>query len=62
MFGTDLNHEYQILVEHFGFTAQELEKISLNAIQASFLSPQDKANYIRKFKKEFTAIKKESSM
>jgi len=62
MFGIDLNHEYQVLVEHFAFTASELEKISLNAIQASFLSPQDKVNYTTMFLNEFAVIKKELSV
>ena len=42
MFGTDLNHEYQILVKEFGFTQAELERISLNAIHASFLRQGEK--------------------
>ncbi len=58
LFNTDLNHEYQVLVEHFGFTALELEKISLNAIQASFLSPQQKADYTRQFTAEFTNLRR----
>ena len=59
LFATDRNHEYRVLVEHFGFTATELEKISLNAIQASFLSPQEKSDFSGKFSAEFEQLKKE---
>jgi aminodeoxyfutalosine deaminase len=58
LFNTDLNQEYQVLVEHFGFTATELEKISRNAIQASFLSPQQKAEYTRQFTVEFSNLRR----
>ena len=37
-----LNHEYQVLVKDYNFTQPELERISLNAIHASFLSPTRK--------------------
>jgi aminodeoxyfutalosine deaminase len=36
MFGVDLNHEYEVLVAHFGFSADELEQMSLNGLRASF--------------------------
>ncbi len=58
LFNTDLNHEYQVLVEHFAFTALELEKISLNALQASFLSPEQKADYTQQFTAEFSRLQK----
>lgn len=58
LFNTDLNHEYQVLVEYFAFTAPELEKISLNAIQASFLTPQQKADNTQQFTTEFTRLRK----
>lgn len=58
LFNTDLNHEYQVLVDHFGFTAPELEKISLNAIQASFLTPQQKTEFTQQFTAEFTRLRK----
>lgn len=53
MFGTDLNHEYELLVKEFGFTQPELEHISLNGIQASFLSPGEKYKLTREFQQEF---------
>lgn len=56
MFGTDLNGEYQKLVSEFNFTQPELERISLNAIQASFLSQGEKANLIEEFEGEFKKL------
>ena len=56
MFGTDLSREYQILVEHFDFTQPELEQMSLNAIQASFLSQGEKQSLKDEFQVEFTKL------
>ena len=58
MFGTDLNNEYQLLVKEFGFTQAELERISLNGIQASFLSVEEKQKYTREFQGEFKKLAK----
>ncbi|MCX7853999.1 MAG: hypothetical protein N2383_14625 [Caldilineales bacterium] len=43
LFGTTLTREYQVLVEHFGFTAADLERLVLNALEASFLPAPRKA-------------------
>ncbi len=59
MFGTDLNHEYQVLVEEFGFDQAELERISLNGIQASFISPEEKQQLTREFLQEFQQLTQE---
>jgi adenosine deaminase len=56
MFSTDLNHEYQVLVKEYNFTQAELEQISLNAIQASFLSQREKLNYTMEFQDEFRKL------
>lgn len=56
MFGTDLNHEYQVLVEYFNFSQPELENISLNAIQASFLGQEEKQKLAQEFKDEFRKL------
>ncbi len=58
MFGTDLNHEYQVLVNEFGFTQAELERISLNAIHASFLSQAEKLKLEQEFQDEFRRLSK----
>ncbi len=56
MFGTDLNHEYQVLVDHFNFTQSELEQISLNALRCSFLSQSEKLKLEQEFKGEFERL------
>jgi aminodeoxyfutalosine deaminase len=56
MFGTDLNHEYEVLVDHFNFTQPELVQVSLNAIQASFLSQAEKQKLVQEFQAEFAQL------
>jgi adenosine deaminase len=56
MFGTDLNREYQVLVNHFNFNRSDLEQISLNAIRASFLSQGEKQILLREFQDEFIKL------
>jgi len=46
MFQTSINHEYEVLVRHFGFTADDLRRISLNGIKAAFL-PEDEKQLLR---------------
>jgi len=43
IFQTNLVQEYLLLVEHFGFTREELWQISLNGVQAAFLPDAEKA-------------------
>jgi adenosine deaminase len=59
MFETDLNHEYEILVDHFGFSAAELEQVSLNALSASFLPQADKALLENQFRAELARLRQE---
>ena len=56
LFNTDLNHEYEVLVDHFGFTADELEQISLNGLRASFLPQAEKAQLEAEFRAEFAQL------
>lgn len=56
MFGTDLTHEYQVLVKEYNFSQSELEKLSLNAIKASFLDQEIKQKYVLQFQEEFRKI------
>ncbi len=56
MFGTDLNHEYQVLVKDYNFTQPELERISLNAIHASFLPTSEKQQLEQEFIAEFNRL------
>jgi len=57
MFNADLNHEYQVLVDHFGFSADELERVSLNGLCASFLPPAEKARLEAEFRAQFAELR-----
>jgi adenosine deaminase len=61
LFNTDLNNEYKILVDHFGFNINDLEKISLNALHASFLPEEQKQKMDKAFKNEFVQLMKSCS-
>ena len=57
LFGTDLSHEYEVLVDHFGFDADELEQVSLNGLRASFLPEPDKAQLETEFRAQFAQLR-----
>lgn len=57
MFNTDLVREYEVLVDQMGFTGQELERLSLNALQASFLPQERKAALEQSFVSEFAQLR-----
>jgi aminodeoxyfutalosine deaminase len=57
MFNTSLLNEYRILVDELGFTALELERLSLNALRASFLPPARKAALEAAFVSEFARLR-----
>lgn len=57
MFNTDLVGEYQVLVDQMGFSAQELERLSLSALQASFLPQERKAALEQRFLSEFSQLR-----
>jgi adenosine deaminase len=59
LFGTDLNREYQVLVDHFAFDADDLERVSLNAVRASFLTASGKARLEQAFQSEFDGLRRE---
>ena len=56
MFNTDLAGEYEALAAHLGFSAAELEQLSLNALRASFLPPEQKALLEQDFVSEFARL------
>lgn len=56
LFGTDLNHEYELLVDHFGFTAEELVEVSLNGVRASTLSVAMKSRLETEFRGELERL------
>lgn len=59
MFGADLNHEYEVLVDHFWFSADELEQVSLNGLRASFLPEAEKARLESEFRAQFIQLREE---
>lgn len=61
LFGTDLNHEYEVLVDHFGFNSGELEQISLNSLRSSFLPQAEKARMEAEFHAQFIQLREEAS-
>jgi adenosine deaminase len=58
LFGTDLNQEYTVLVDHFSFGAKELEKITLNGLRASFLPEAEKSRMETDFRAAFARLRK----
>jgi len=56
LFATDLNREYRLLVDEFGFTQGELEQVSLNGLRASFLPEPEKQRLIEEFQQEFRQL------
>jgi aminodeoxyfutalosine deaminase len=57
MFNTDLVREYEVLAERLGFTAAELEQLSLNALRASFLPSDRRAELEQGFLSEFASLR-----
>lgn len=53
MFGTDMNNEYLQLCKKLKFTVPELFKLSLNAVDSSFLPEEQRINMHESFKKEY---------
>ena len=49
LFATDLNREYRLARELFGFTDEELAKLARSSFQSAFLSPQDRDAYLAEF-------------
>jgi len=54
MSAIDLTHEYQVVVDAFGFDAQQIRQISLNGIEAAF-APEPVKDELRKRLDEFFA-------
>lgn len=57
MFGTTLTDEYRFLVRHFGYDADGIERIALNAVRAAFLPDDEKARLLSEFEAEFAALR-----
>ena len=59
LFNTDLNREYEVLVDYFSFAAEDLEQITLNALRSSFLPDADKVRLEAEFHGEFARLREE---
>jgi adenosine deaminase len=57
MFNTDLVREYEAIAEWMGFTASEMEQLSLNALRTSFLPAERKVEMETAFLSEFARIR-----
>ena len=49
MFGTNLNREYQLAQETFGFTDEHLRELARNSFEASFLPAEKKLEFLNLF-------------
>ncbi len=56
MFQTSINHEYEVLIQEFGFTRDDLQRISLYGIEASFLPGEEKEQMKTVFTEEWQQI------
>ena len=57
MFNTSLTEEYLALYGCLGFTIEELEQLSLNALRSSFLADTVKKEMAVAFEKEFQELR-----
>jgi adenosine deaminase len=55
MFGTDLTREYQLLAEQ-GFSWEELWRLNLSTLEASFLDEGEKSRYRQEWQQFASAV------
>ena len=58
VFGIDIDHEYRLLARALGFSALEIVDVSLQGIDALFLSEERKQDLRERFRAELTAVLK----
>jgi adenosine deaminase len=56
MFNTSINQEYLALIQQLGFTLNELKQLSMNGLEASFLSNEDKKAMRVQFETEWQQL------
>lgn len=61
MFNTTLTNEYLVLAEHFDFTLDELQTLSLRALEAAFLPDADRVALANRFRAEFATLRQQSA-
>lgn len=59
MFDTTLAEEYRFLARTFGYDVGDLERVSLNGVDASFLSTSEKQALTSEFRQQFAALRSE---
>jgi adenosine deaminase len=59
MFNTTLTDEYLKVAEHFGFGADQLERLALNGVRAALLPEQRRAEMESEFKNGFARLRAE---
>jgi adenosine deaminase len=59
LFGTTLTDEFLVLARHWGYDADGLQRIALNALDVSFLPEDEKALMRSEFLAEFDALRQE---
>jgi adenosine deaminase len=57
MFNTTLTNEYAVCAETFGWDVNEIERLSMNALKASFLPDERKANLEVDFTRQFADLR-----
>jgi adenosine deaminase len=59
LFGTTLTEEFLVLARHWGYDADGLQRIALNALDVAFLPEGKKARLRESFLAEFDALREE---
>jgi adenosine deaminase len=59
LFGTTLTDEFLVLARHWGYDADGIQRIALNAVDASFLPDDERAALRQSLEAEFTALRQE---
>jgi adenosine deaminase len=58
-FKTSLTDEYRLVVEHFGFSVDDVCTLVCNAVNGSFLPPAEKASLLQRVQQEQAALRAE---
>jgi adenosine deaminase len=59
LFGTTLTDEFLVLARHWGYDADGLQRVALNAVDVSFLPDAEKMQMRASFEEEFATLRQE---
>src|SRR5918995_209920 len=59
LFGTTLTDEFLVLARHWGYDADGIQRIALNAVDVAFLPDEEKAQMRTEFVEEFARLRQE---